>query len=635
MYQNQSIYKDRIYDPQAVYLTPSGKDDTLMIQSAVNLVLDKLGGGVIFVGPGTYSLSGTIYVPPGVRLIGWGKTRPLFRLIDRAPALKTPAKDDKGGACYLFWFVHWKPVKGMPIMDANSSSFYAAFANIDVDMGKGNKNAVAIHSHYAQHSFISYVDIAINDAKAGIFDTGNAIDHVAFHGGEYGIYTTKSSPAWQFTMLDCFFEDQKKAGVLTREAGFTFVDCAFERMPVAIETWEGFTEKLYGEESLFRDITDTAVLMDEESSTYAHFTLRDCVMDRVAATARSRKGSETVRAPEASYKIVTFFHGSLMKNEFSEPQTVTEHKTKPMTRAGLRKPTRLPEIPAVETWANAALLDIPGDGQTDVTDRLQKALDENEVVYLPMGQYILSRTLKLNPRNKLIGLHPTKTQLAIPENSDAFSGLGSPVPVVESPLGGENLLSGVGLNPGGYNDRAVCLKWQSGEASAIVDVRFINPAWQRVTIRKDVNPMFPGFMFPGRRNQDRPPERDVKIWDRMYPSLWVKGGGGVIYDVWSEGPCGTAGILIDETDVPGQIFEVSVEHHVRGEVKLRRVKNWRFYALQLEEETNESPKCQPLEIIDSENVEFMNFYAFRVIWLTTPWKYAALVWNSKNVVFWG
>ena len=636
MYQNNSVYKERIYDPQAVYLTPSGKDDTRMIQSAIYLVLEKLGGGVVFVGPGTYQLSGTVYVPPGVRLIGWGKTRPTFRLIDSAPALKTPAKDDKGDASYLLWFVHRKPVEGMPIIDANSSSFYAAFANIDIDMGKGNKKAVAIRAHYAQHSYISYVSIAINDAKAGIFDTGNAMDHVAFRGGQYGIYTTKSSPAWQFTMMDCLFEDQKKAGILTREAGLTFVNCSFERMPVAVETWDGFTEKMYGEESLFRDITDAAVLMDEEMSTYAHYTLRDCVMDRVAKTARAKKGTAECHADTPSYKVITFFHGSLMKSEYAEPKTVLEHKTKPMTRAGLLKATRLPEIPAVGTWANAALLDIPGDSETDVTDKLQKALDENEIVYLPMGQYIISRTLKLNPKNKLIGLHPTKTQIAIEENNPAFSGIGAPVPIVESPLGGENLISGIGINPGGYNNRAVNLKWQSGKDSAIIDVRFINPAWQRVTIqRTPQNPMFPFFMFPGRRNQDRMPERDVKIWDTMYPTLWVKGGGGVIYDVWSEGPCGTAGILIDETDVPGQIFEVSVEHHVRGEVKLRRVKNWKLYALQLEEETAESPKCQPLEIIDCENVEFMNFYTFRVIWHTTPWKYATLVWNSKDIVFWG
>ncbi|MBR5742574.1 MAG: gluconolaconase, partial [Clostridia bacterium] len=365
MYQKQSVFQSRIHDPRAVYLSPTGGDDSIALQSAINLVADKLGEGIVFVAPGTYTLSETIYIPTGVRLIGWGKTRPLFKLIDAAPLLKTPAKGDKGGATYLFWFVGHKPEPGWPIFDANAGTFYSAFMNLDIDMGKGNKKAVAMRAHYAQHSFISFTDIAINDAKAGIFDTGNAMDHVAFRGGEYGIFTTKSSPAWQFTMLDCHFEDQKKAGILTREAGLTFVDCSFERMPVAVETWDGFTEKLYGEESLFRDITDTAVLMDEEGSSYAHFTLRNCVMDRVAKTARAKKGDVTCVADTPSYKLVTFFHGSLMKNEYADPETVCEHKTKPLTRAALKNATRLPAIPAADTWANAALLGIRGDGKTD------------------------------------------------------------------------------------------------------------------------------------------------------------------------------------------------------------------------------------------------------------------------------
>ena len=626
MYQKHSVFQSRIHDPRAVYLTPSGEDDSTALQSAINLVADKLGEGVVFVAPGTYTLSRTIYIPTGIRLIGWGKTRPLFRLIDAAPALKTPEKGDKGEATYLFWFVGRKPEPGRPIFDANAGTFYSAFMNLDIDMGKGNKKAVAMRAHYAQHSFISFVDIAVNDAKAGIFDTGNAMDHVAFRGGQYGIYTTKSSPAWQFTMLDCHFEDQKKAGILTREAGLTFVNCSFERMPVAVETWDGFTEKLYGEESLFRDITDAAVLMDEEGSSYAHFTLRNCVMDRVAKTARSKKTDEAYAAKEESYKLVTFFHGSLMKNEYAEPYTAAEHKTKPLTRAGLRKATRLPAIPAVETWANAALLGIPGDGRTDVTALLQKALDENEVVYLPMGRYILTGTLKLNARNKLIGLHPIMTQLQVLDNTPAFSFLGAPVPVVETPLGGENVLSGIGINAGGKNGRAVGLKWQSNKNSALIDVKFVGGHGS----------VGPNGEREGAYNASHTADLDEsRKWDSMYPSLWVKGGGGTIYDVWSAAPYASAGILVDETEVPGEMFEVSVEHHVRSEVKFRRVKNWKVYALQLEEETLESPKCQPLEIIECEDMEFMNYYVFRVIWHTTPWKYATQVWNSRNIVFWG
>ncbi|MBQ4624757.1 MAG: gluconolaconase, partial [Clostridia bacterium] len=191
MYKSESIFKTRIRDPKAIYLSPmKGRDDAEALQDAINLVNDKLGEGIVFVEEGEYILNRTIYIPTGIRVIGWGKKRPVFRLVDNCEALATPAAGDKGEATYLLWFVGRKPEAGRPIFDANAGTFYSALWNVNIDMGHGNTNAVAMRAHYAQHSFISRVEIIINDAKAGIFDTGNAMDHVCFKGGEYGIYTT-------------------------------------------------------------------------------------------------------------------------------------------------------------------------------------------------------------------------------------------------------------------------------------------------------------------------------------------------------------------------------------------------------------------------------------------------------------
>ena len=45
-----------------------------------------------------------------------------------------------------------------------------------------------------------------------------------------------------------------------------------------------------------------------------------------------------------------------------------------------------------------------GDGRADDTQALQRAIDENEIVFLPKGCYRLTRTLELRPNTKLIGL---------------------------------------------------------------------------------------------------------------------------------------------------------------------------------------------------------------------------------------
>ncbi|MBT3292209.1 MAG: hypothetical protein HN380_33080, partial [Victivallales bacterium] len=56
-----------------------------------------------------------------------------------------------------------------------------------------------------------------------------------------------------------------------------------------------------------------------------------------------------------------------------------------------------------------------GDGTTDDTAALQKAVDENEIVFLPKGYYRLTDTLRLKPNSKLIGVaHHLSTIIARP-----------------------------------------------------------------------------------------------------------------------------------------------------------------------------------------------------------------------------
>ncbi len=627
MYQSRSIFQSLIRDPRAVYLTPCKEgNDAVRLQDAINMVNGKLGQGIVFVAEGTYTIDRTIYIPTGVRLIGWGKKRPLFKLADNCEALATPAEGDKGGASYMLWFVSRAPMDGRPAFDAGAGTFYSALHNIDLDMGKGNKNAVAIRSHYAQHSFISHVNIAINDAKSGIFDTGNIMDNVSFVGGDYGIYTTKSSPAWQFTMLDCALSGQKIAGILTREAGLTVVDSSFENMPIGVKTWEGFTEKFYGENLWFSDIADAAVVMDCENSSYCHYHLEKTVMKNVAKIARNQAGTEVYAAPADAFKVEDFTHGYTMEKTAAKAENKVVCKTVKLARAAKNTKSHLLSLPEVSEWVNAADLGVIGDNKTDVTAALQKLIDEYEVIYLPQGRYIISAPLTLKENTKLIGLQPIMTQICVLDNTPAFSFFGSPVPMITSPKGGENIINGIGLNAGGKNARAVCLKWQSGEKSMVQDVKFVGGHGSAG----------PNGEREGAYNRSHTADLDeTRKWDSMYPSLWVKGGGGVFADVWSAAPYASAGILVDDTDVPGNMFEISVEHHVRAEVKFRKVKNWNVYCLQLEEETCESSYCQPLEIIECENMKFANFYTFRVIWVLNPWKHSTLLWNSKNITFYG
>ena len=80
----------------------------------------------------------------------------------------------------------------------------------------------------------------------------------------------------------------------------------------------------------------------------------------------------------------------------------------------------------METWVNIRDLGAKGDGETDDTEVFEKAVSLHKNIYVPQGWYRLTRTLKLSPGTKLIGLHPFGTQFLLKESEPAFSGFGVP-----------------------------------------------------------------------------------------------------------------------------------------------------------------------------------------------------------------
>ena len=69
------------------------------------------------------------------------------------------------------------------------------------------------------------------------------------------------------------------------------------------------------------------------------------------------------------------------------------------------------------TGSNVRTLGVTGDGKTDDTAAIQKAIDGHRVLYFPSGHYLVSDTLTLKPDTVLIGLHPTLTQIDLADDA--------------------------------------------------------------------------------------------------------------------------------------------------------------------------------------------------------------------------
>ena len=83
-----STYTQRPDDPEAFYFTPEnygfkadGKSDvTDALQEAINQVKREKNFGILFLPEGNYRISKTIQIPSSIRLIGYGKKRPVIYL---------------------------------------------------------------------------------------------------------------------------------------------------------------------------------------------------------------------------------------------------------------------------------------------------------------------------------------------------------------------------------------------------------------------------------------------------------------------------------------------------------------------------------------------------------------------------
>jgi hypothetical protein len=643
-----SYYPVRIDDEKAVYLTSENfpvkadgiADDTNAIQQAINKVQETTNQGILFVPAGRYRLTKTIYIWPGIRLIGFGATRPMFVLGASTPGFQQ-------GPTYMFFFAGFRPgsipptnspfgrvlpPKGSPPPDANPGTFYSAMSNIDIEIQDGNPGAVGVRAHYAQHCFLAHMDFHIGSGLAGIHDGGNVAQDVHFYGGQYGIWTRKPSPGWQFTIIDATFDGQREAAIREHEAGLTLIRPQFKNVPTAISIDPKYSDELWVKDARMENISGPAVIISNENSSHTEINMGNVACRSVPIFAWYRESGKQVAGRGQTYVVKTFSHGLHYDDIGAEAAIQDVFDTAPLSALPDPVESDIPDLPPMDTWVNIRSLGARGDGVTDDTEALKKAIAEHRTIYLPSGQYRVTDTITLKPDTVLIGLHPSVTRILIADSTPAFQGVGSPKPLLETPRGGTNIVTGIGLFTNGINPRAVAAMWMAGEHSLMNDVRFLGG---HGTVDPGASAEENSKVWQKIYNNNHTADSDTdRRWDGQYPSLWITdGGGGTFMDIWTPSTFAQAGLYISNTSTSGRIYELSSEHHVRNEAVLRNASNWQIYALQTEEERGEGGFALPLEIQDSSNITVANLHMYRVVSSYQPFPYAIKLTNSKNIKF--
>ncbi|ACB74556.1 glycosyl hydrolase family 28-related protein [Opitutus terrae] len=652
-----SIYPLRPDDPQAVYATREAfgvhadglGDDSAALQRAIDQVQETTRRGIVFLPEGRYRLTRALQVWSGIRLIGYGANRPVLVL-----GANTPGYQDGAGK-YLVHFVSDRPATpDLPVRDANPGTFYSGISNVDIEIGPGNPAAVGVRAHFAQHCHLAHMEFRIGEGRAGVEEVGNEAEDLQFHGGEFGITLHKPSPSWPFVLLDSSFVGQRQAAIETEEGGLTLIRVRMADVATAVVVRPERAEELFMKDCRLERISGPALVISDERSARTQINLQNVVCADVPRLARFRESGREIAGRAEHYRVQEFSHGLQVTDLGAMPRIHTTSVLEPLEALPALVESDISPLPPMASWVDVRTLGAKGDGVSDDTAALRAAIAQHRTIYLPSGRYRVTEPILLRPDTVLVGLSPITTQIVIDDFTAAFQGVngpterpkvpdipgvprawlqlppfagkGAPVPLLEAPRGGTNIVTGIGLDTGGVNNRAVALKWCAGERSLVNDVRFLGghgtygPDGQWLAIYND------------NRTADPDPQRR---WDSQHWSLWVTdGGGGTFKGLWTPSPFAAAGLYVSHTSTPGRVYAMSSEHHVRNEVKLRDVANWEFYALQTEEERGESPHALPLEIDGCRNLLVANFFIYRVD-LPVPFETGIRVTNSHALRFRG
>jgi hypothetical protein len=629
----QSVFPMRPEDPHAVYMergsfgaVADGKaDDTAAIQAAIDRVQETTEQGIVFVAEGRYRISRTIHLWAGIRLIGYGAHRPVFVLGANTPGFQE-GHEFLGTGHYMLQFASRRPAAGEPVVDANEFTFYSGIGNLDFAIEAGNPAAIAVRFHVAQHSFLQHMRFQVGDGRAALEDVGNAASDIQVEGGEYGILSVRTAPAWQFLLTDSSFAGQRRAAIHTQEVGMTLVRVRIARAPIAIEVAHGMTEQLYGRDLVLEDITRSAVVLGDARKAHHQVTLDEIVCSNVPQLVQAETGSTgrfDVKGSSHPFVEEHLAIGLEIGSDGRERGVQLRHRER--AGPGSVPVSDIPPLPPMREWVNVRTLGVKGDG-TDDTASLQAAIDGHRVLYLPSGVYRVTDTLHLRADSVLIGLNPATTLIAVTDEAAKFAGKGEAVPVLESAKGGAGILSGIAIATGMMEQRAAGLVWRGGPRSMVEDVNFRFGLGRASAVLAS--------NLPKTAQVRQSPAAYAASMGAQYPSLWVKeDGGGIFRGIWTANTLARAGLVVENTTTPGVVYQMSCEHHMLHETQFHHASNWTVYALQTEEENPAGADAFSVDLNDAHRMLFANLFMYRVSRNVLPKLNAVEIADSTDVRF--
>lgn len=415
-------------------------DSTKAIQQAVNDARDR--GLVCFFPGGTYLLSDTIsceqqvhkldhprhvdggtqhYWPVHRPMVLLGSTkgkRPVLKLSATAKGFNDPARPKN---LIWIWAQTWfdAPGKEEPVWGKEQAniSFNHIFRGIDIDV-RDHAGAIGIRHSGSQGSTMLDVTVYADGAYAGLNccpGQGGGTHNVEVIGGQYGIVIEPDS---RFPLLNaCLFRGQTKAAIRYAKGGSQvptlLIGCRLELAGSAAVDFT--TERAYAGISM----VDCVVALPPGGVVVKTKRPENIFLENtfVRGAEAVYSGGLKLPAPAQWNRIDRFSshteQGANLLNGVTSTGEIARWiaATEPDDTAIRRK--HYTPGPSFEDPDAVSVRDFgaKGDGATDDTAAFAKAIAAHDKVFVPVGDYRLSGTLRLKPKTQLFGFSQSFTSI--------------------------------------------------------------------------------------------------------------------------------------------------------------------------------------------------------------------------------
>ena len=508
-------------------------------------------------------------------------------------------------------------------------SFNQMFINIDITVGKDNEGAIAIRHRAAQGSGIQSSTIDVTNGYVGIegaAGSGGSFGDIKIIGGKIGLDLRETQPAP--TIFGVTLINQAQVAILYRGRQSL---CAVG-IKIISNTNGPVIQGLFSKNPHEGQICliDSEIVFEKSGeigvSAARSLYLNNVFFEKVNFAVSNPDGSNVKGNLDGWLHIDEYAHGVkapafkgysyeapvyINNQKISEEHLLIDEEKSPPDDLQSRHLWSV-SFPSWESRQAVNVKAVPygarGDGFTDDTKAIQKAINENEIVFLPKGYYRVTDTIKLNTETKLVGvakhlsiimathkmtqISTENGMLSIHEKagSSGSKEWGSdsdfdinirPVIKTENSMVANTKIAFCGIYVSPALPNIYALNWESGGNSVLREVNFMT---------------LPYF--------------NVKVEERDIPLVKISGeGGGKWYNFFQEdsGIHGTdyRHLLVKNTLGPLRIYQCNPEHaNSESNMEIRNSENVIIYGMK--SETNNT-SASVLKVVESDHIRLFGY----------------------------